>query len=84
MEKRLPLDFVPFKYLITRLTASIWPFVGITVYLAIMFVIVDMSGLVDNDSQLRHPTNFCIYLTYDGFALSAGIVDILSTGYLCQ
>ena len=82
MEKRIPLDFVPFKYLMTRLTVSICPFVGMTVYFAIMFVIVDMPGLVDIDSQLRHPTNFCMCLTYDGLALSAVIVDILSTGAL--
>ena len=83
MENRIPFDLVPFRYLITRFTASMWPFVGMTVYFAIIFVIVDISGLVDIDSQLRHPTIFCIYLTYEGFALSTSIIVILSTGYPC-
>jgi hypothetical protein len=60
---KIPFDLVPFRYRITLLTASIWPFVGITVYFANMFVIVDISGRVEMDSQFKLPMNFCMNST---------------------
>jgi hypothetical protein len=78
--KRIPLDFVPWRYFITRLIASMWPLAGIIVYLAIMLVMVAMSGRVEIDNQFKHPKNFCMYLTYDAFAVVGVVVGILSTG----
>ena len=58
LEKRIPRSFVPLRYLITCLAASMWPGDGFALYLAIMLVIVAMSGRVWVDSQLRDPTYF--------------------------
>ena len=48
---------VPFRYLTTRFAAVRCYFVGLELYFASMFVIVDISGLVETDNQLREPTN---------------------------
>ena len=77
---KIPLDLVPWRYFITRLIASMCPLVGIIVYLAIMFVIVAMSGRVEIDNQFNHLIIFCIYLTYNAFAVVGVVVGILSSG----
>ncbi len=56
LEKRIPLDLVPLRYLITPLACSICPFDAWLEYLASIFAIVAMSGLVDILNQLSELT----------------------------
>ncbi len=56
LEKRIPRFLVPLRYLMTCFAASMCPGEGLELYLAIIFVIVAMSGRVWVDNQLRHPT----------------------------
>jgi hypothetical protein len=79
----IPLDFVPFKYLITCLTLSICFDVGFDVYLASKLVMVAMSGHVDIESQLRLPISVCI-LCWSLFCVVESVVHVVgmeSTGY---
>ena len=77
----IPYDLVPFRYRMTLLAASICAFVGYDRYFASMFVVVEMSGLVDVDNHVRHPIRysifavklFCVWQSYS-------LVYSLSTG----
>ena len=46
LENRIPMSLVPLRYFMTCFAASMWPGEGFEVYLAIMLVIVAISGRV--------------------------------------
>jgi hypothetical protein len=79
----IPLDFVPFKYLIICLILCICLFAGFEVNFVSRLVIVAMPGLVDIDSQLKLPIIVCI-LFFSHFCfvvLLCSIICVKSTGY---
>ena len=55
-EKEMPLDFVPLRYCMMRLTWFRWLLLGHAIYFAHMLVIVEISGRVDRESQFKLPT----------------------------
>jgi hypothetical protein len=58
--KLIPSVLVPLRYLMTRFAALMCDCVAFTVYWASRFVIVAISGRVDNERHVKHHMSTCI------------------------
>ena len=91
LENLIPRSLVPLRYLMTCFAASIWPGDGLALYLAIMLVIVAISGRVWVDNQFRDPTylrRICISFSFSANGrsrsgtASTGCLDLYGVGLL--